>query len=96
MSPKPHAKILSLDKTKAERMTGVKLIFGAEEIGEGNYICSKDNEVFARGEVNSQPNNKITQFYSIHACILRCSAKLILRYCFQFTSLPPVGSSGPV
>ena len=51
MSPKPHAKILSLDKSSALQMPGVKAVFTAGDLGNQNRIWAESNSVFAKDEV---------------------------------------------
>ena len=52
-SPKPHAKILSIDKSAAEAMSGVKLVLTAEDICEVNNLRGPDKPFLAYREVGA-------------------------------------------
>ncbi len=48
----PHARVLNVDKTRAERLPGVKAVITARDIPDGRYgPVIKDEPVLARGKV---------------------------------------------
>ena len=51
LSTKPHAKVLSLDKSQASCMPGVRLILTAEDIADVNDVKGVGNPIFADGKV---------------------------------------------
>ena len=71
LSPKPHAKILSLDKSSALQMPGVKAVFTAGDLGDQNRIWAESNPVFAKDEVRVQ---------EAYLCIVALIRRRIIKY----------------
>ena len=58
-SPYPHAKILHIDKSKAEKIPGVRAIITAKDIPQTLYSCSfRDLPMSKRGDLE-RPDQRI-------------------------------------